>query len=111
MRLGLIQLRQPSHWIEPILRTVTSTRVRKITFDIDFPTPATDLEAVINLQSWSTLDATFLRMAHALDPIDEKFEVVFHALARKPPVDPKPVEPGRFLEGCRTKATVSFQRA
>lgn len=111
MRLSLIQLRQPSHWIEPILRTVTSTRVRKITFDTDFPTAATDLETVINLPSWSTLDATFLRMARALDPIDEKLEVVFHALTRKPPVDPKPVDPGRFLEGCRTKATVSFQRA
>lgn len=111
MRLSLIQLRQPSHWIEPILRTVTSTRVRKITFDTDFPTASTDLETVINLQSWSTLDATFLRMADALDPIDEKLEVVFHALTRKPPADPKPVDPGRFLEGCRTKATVSFRRA
>lgn len=111
MRLSLTQLRQPSHWIEPILRTVTSTRVRKITFDTDFPTAATDLETVVNLQSWSTLDATFLRMARALDPIDEKLEVVFRALAGKPPVDPKPVDPGRFLEGCRTKVSVSFQRA
>ena len=110
MRLSLIQLRQPSHWIEPILQTVTSARIRKITFDTDFPTGATDLESVVNLQSWSRLDAAFLGMAHALDPIDEKLELVFHALAQKVPEDPGTVVPGRFLEGCRTKAAVTFQR-
>lgn len=110
MRLSLIQLRQPSHWIAPIFQTVTSNRVRKITFDTDFPTAATDIDTVINLQSWSELDAMFLRMAHALDPIDEKLELVFHALASRAVDDSKSVDPGRFLEGCRTKATVNFER-
>lgn len=111
MRLSLIQLRQPSHWIEPILQTVTSTRVRKITFDTDFPTSSTDLDSVINLQSWSRLDATFLRMAHALDSADDKLELVFHALTPKLLEEPTPVDPGRFLEGCRAKAVVGFEPA
>lgn len=111
MRLSLIQLRQPSHWIEPILQTVTSTRVRKITFDTDFPTSATDIDSVINLESWSRLEATFLRMAHALDSADDKLELLFHALAPKVVEESKPVDPGRFLEACRTKAIVGFERA
>lgn len=110
LRLSLIQLRQPSHWIEPILQTVTSTRVRKITFDTDFPTTATDIDSVINLESWSRLDSAFLRMAQALDSADDKLELIFHALAPKVFEDSKPVNPGRFLEGCRSKAIVGFER-
>jgi hypothetical protein len=111
MKLSLIQLRQPSHWLEPIFQTVTSTRVRKITFDTDFPTSITEIDKVINLRSWSELDATFLRMAHALGPIDEKLELVFRALASDAVADSKSVDPGKFLEGCRTKANVIFERA
>lgn len=110
MRLSLFHLRQPSHWIEPILQTVTSNRVRKITFDTDFPTSATNMDTVINLESWTGLDTTFSRMADALDSVDDKLELVFHALAPKVE-ESNPVDPGRFLEGCRTKAIVHLERA
>jgi len=111
MRLSLIQLRQPSHWIEPILQTVTSPRVRKITFETDFPATPADIVLGINLESWSGLDTVFLRMANALDPIGQELELVFNALAPNISQESGSVYPGRFLEGCRTKAIVRFERA
>lgn len=110
MRLSLIQLRQPSHWIEPILLTVTSTRVHKITFETDFPTAATEIDSGVNIQSWSRLDAIFLRMANTLEQTGQKLELVFNALAPNAPGEFNPIDPGRFLEGCRTKAIVRFER-
>jgi hypothetical protein len=111
MRLSLIQLRQPSHWIEPILQTVTSTHVRKITFETDFPMITADIDSGINIPSWSRLDAIFLRMANMLDPTNEKLELVFNALVPDVPGEElDPVDPGRFLERCRTKAIVRFER-
>lgn len=47
-------------------------------------------------------------MANLLDGTGEKLEVVFNALAPVVPGEFKPVDPGRFLERCRTKATVTF---
>lgn len=110
MRLSLIQLRHPSHWIEPILQTVTSNRVRKITFETDFPIPVTEIDSGINVQSWSRLDAIFLRMANALDSTDTKLELVFNALAPNALGGHNSVDPGRFLKGCRSKATVRLER-
>jgi len=110
MRLSLIQLRQPSHWIEPILQTVTSAHVRKITFETDFPIAATDIDSGINISSWSRLDAIFLRMADTLDQTGEKLELIFNALAPNTLGELSSVDPGRFLEKCRAKATVRFER-
>jgi len=110
MRLSLIQLRQPSHWIEPILQTVTSTHVRKITFETDFSIPPTDIDSGINISSWSRLDTIFLRMANALDPTGNKLELIFNTLTPNATGEPNPVNPGRFLEACRAKATVRFER-
>ena len=110
MRLSLIQLRQPSHWIEPILQTVTSTRVRKITFEADFPTTVADIDSGINISSWSRLDAVFLRMANALEQTNQKLELVFKVLTPDVLGELNPIDPGRFLEGCRTKAIVRFER-
>lgn len=110
MELSLIQLRYPSHWIEPILQTVTSTRVRKITFDADHPTIAEDIDYGIDLHTWSELDQRFLEMAKALGP-DGGLELVFNALVKNPYGESNPVDPGRFLEECRTKAVVRFECA
>lgn len=110
MRLSLIQLRQPSHWLEPILQTVTSSLVHKITFETDFPMTATEIDSGINLQSWSRLDAIFLRMANTLDHTGQKLEIVFNALIPNVLGELNPVDPGRFLERCRTKAIVRFER-
>lgn len=109
MRLSLIQLRQPSHWIEPILQTVTSNHIHKITFETDFHISAADIDSGINIQSWSRLDGIFLRMANALDSTDRKLELVFNALPSASETL-SPVNPGRFLEACRAKATVRFER-
>jgi len=111
IRLSLIQLRQPSLWIEPILRTVTSARIHKITFETDFPTKATYIDSGINLESWSRLDTVFLGIAHALDSTDQKLELVFKALVPDALEEFNPVDLGRFLEGCRTKAVVRFEKA
>lgn len=110
MELGLIQLRFPSHWIEPILQTVTSTRVRKITFDADHPSIAEDIDYEIDVHAWSGLDQIFLKMAKALGP-DGGLELVFNALVANDFGEFHPVDPGRFLEECRTKAIVRFERA
>ena len=109
IELSLIQLRQPSHWLEPILQTVTSTRVKKITFDTDFPSAAADIDSAIDVHSWSRLDVMFLKMAHMLDPADGKLELVFNAMAPNALREFEPVDPGRFLEWCRTKAVVGFE--
>jgi hypothetical protein len=111
--LSLIYLKQPNHWIEAILQTVTSTRVRKITFDTDFPSAAADIGSTINLnlRSWSSLDLMFLKMASRLSGAEEKLEVVFNAVETDDPEVFNPVAVGRFLERCRTKATVRFERA
>jgi hypothetical protein len=107
--LSLVHLRQPNHWIETILRTVTSNRVRKIILDADIPTIASNVHSVIDFRSWVRLDAVLLAMANNLDGTDEKLEVVFNALASEVPGMFSPVDPGRFLERCRTKATVRFE--
>ena len=109
--LSLIHLRKPSRWIEQILRTITSTRVRKITFDADFPCSAAEIDSGIDLPSWTCLDAMFLTMANRLDGTGEKLEIVFNALNSNVIVEFRPLVPGRFLEKCRTKATVRFGRA
>lgn len=110
MELSMIQLRCPSHWIEPILQTVTSTQVRKITFDADHPSTAEDIDYGIDVHAWSELDQRFLKMAKALGP-DGGLELVFNALAPNRFGEFNPVDPGRFLEECRTKAVVRFERA
>ena len=110
IHLSLIQLRRPSHWIEPILQTVTSTQVRKIVFDADFPSQTTEIPSGINISSWSTLDEIFLGMADALCPSDRRLELVFNALVPEVLGEFNPVYPGRFLESCRTKAMVRFER-
>jgi hypothetical protein len=110
MQLSLIQLRRPSHWIEPILQTVTSNQVRKIVFNADFPSTTADIYSGINISSWSALDAMFLGMANALCPTDGRLELVFNALAPEVLGEFNPVYPGRFLESCRTKAMVRFER-
>lgn len=110
IQLSIVQLRRPSHWIEPILRTVTSTRVRKITFNTDSPSSTADIDVGIDTSSWSKLDAMFLRMADALCPTDGRLELVFNALIPGVLGNFNPVYPGRFLEECRTKAMVRFER-
>ena len=110
MQLSLIQLRQPSHWIEPILQTVTSTHVRKITFEADLPMAAAEVDSGINIPSWSRLDAIFLRMANALKPTDEKLELVFSALMMNDFGEHNPAGPARFLEKCRAKAIIRFEQ-
>lgn len=110
MQLSLIQLRRPSHWIEPILQTVTSTRVRRITFDTDFPSTTADIDSGIDILSWSRLDTIFMNMADVLCQADGRLELVFNALVPEVLGKFNPVYPGRFLEGCRTKATVRFER-
>lgn len=110
MGLSLIHIRQPNRWIGEILRTITSNRVRRIIFDADFPSTATEIDSRIDLHSWSRLDAMFLTMANKLDGTDEKLEVVFNALVPNAAAGEfNPVDPGRFLERCRTKATVRFE--
>jgi len=111
--LSLIYLKQPNHWIEAILQTVTSTRVRKITFDTDIPSAAADIGSTINLnlRSWVSLDIMFLKMASRLSGAEEKLEVVFNAVETDDPEVFNPVAVGRFLERCRTKATVRFEHA
>lgn len=109
MQLSLIQLRQPSHWVEPILQTITSPRVCKITFETDFPIPATDVDSGINIPSWSSLDAIFLRMADTLGSTDQKLELTFKALVPKVFGESNPVDPGRFLEQCRSKVAVRLE--
>ena len=109
IRLSLIQLRQPSHWIEPILLTITSTRVRKITFETDLSITAADIDSGINVLSWSRIDRIFLRMADTLDQTNEKLELVFNAMTPDVLGKSNPVNPGRFLEACRTKAVVRFE--
>ena len=106
--LSLVHLRQPNHWIEAILRTITSNRFRKVVFDADFPSLASDLDSWIDFRSWSRLDSLFLKMATALDGTGQKLEVVFNALLPMVPGEFLPVDPGRFLEKCQTKATVRF---
>jgi hypothetical protein len=49
-------------------------------------------------------------MANALDPTGERLELVFIALPSNDPAEFDPVDPGRFLERCRTKAIVRFER-
>ena len=70
----------------------------------------TDIDSGIIHQSWSRLDTIFLRMANALDQTDEKLEIIFKALSSNALVESDSVDPGRFLEGCRTKATVRIER-
>jgi hypothetical protein len=110
IRLSLIQLRQPSHWIEPILQTVTSAHVNKITFEADFPTVTVDIPSGVNLQSWSELDMVFLKMANTLDSTNQKLELVFKALAPSALEESGRVDLGRFLEECRARAVVKFER-
>jgi hypothetical protein len=109
IQLSLGQLRKPSPWLEPILQTVTSTKVRKITFDTDTPSTAAGIDPEIDVHSWSRLDALFLKMADALGPTDGNLELVFNALVPDDSGEFKPVDPGRFLEWCRTKAVVRFE--
>jgi hypothetical protein len=103
--LSLLHLRQPDHWIEEILQTVTSNRVRKITLNADFPFFVSNVNPRIDIHSWYGLDAMFLTMANRLDGTGEKLEVVFKALA---PNVVGEFNPGWFLERCRTKVIVSF---
>jgi hypothetical protein len=107
--LSLVHLRKPSHWIEKILRTATSIRIRKVTFDADFPSISTELDSGINIRAWAGLDALFLKMADKLDGTGEKLEIVFNALAPNVFGEFRTVVPGRFLEKCRAKATVRFE--
>ena len=110
MELSLVRLSRPSRWIEPILQTVTSPRVRKITFIADSPSTTADINSEIDIHSWSRLDAMFLRMANLLCPTDGRLELVFDALVPEIFGDFNPIYPGRFLEECRTKAMVRFER-
>lgn len=107
--LSLIRIRRPNQWIGAILQTVVSKRLRKITFDLDFPCDPPEIDSEIDLDRWSGLDAMFLTMAGMLDGTGEKLEIVFNALASNVDGELKPVEPGRFLERCRAKAAVRFE--
>lgn len=52
----------------------------------------------------------FLRMANALDCTNQQLELIFKALVPNAFGEFSPVDLGRFLEGCRTKAVVRFER-
>lgn len=101
--LNLGSLKRPDKWIEGILTTVTSTQVHQITFDADH---SSKIDSSIDLPSWSRLDEIFLAMANKLDGACKKLEVIFNVLA---PGESGTVDPGRFLEKCRTKAIVRFE--
>lgn len=49
-------------------------------------------------------------MADALEQTEENLELVFNALVPNVPGELSPVDLGRFLEGCRTKAIVKLER-
>ena len=110
MQIGLLRIEQPHPWIEPVLQTITSTRIRKIIFDTDLPSRPDCINSYIDSYSWSALDAIFLRMANAICPTEGRLELVFNALDARDHSDFNPVYPGLFLEGCRTKAMVRFER-
>lgn len=104
--LCLTRLRRPDDSIEKILRTVTSIRVRKIILNTNLSPTTPCIE--IKLLSWSRLDTLFLKLANTLDGADEKLEIVFNIFVPNFLGQPSPVELGRFLGRCRTKATVRF---
>ena len=90
----------PCRNFKPILDTVTSSSVRKITFEIHDTIRVKD----IDYSYWSDLDAVLLTMAGKLDGTGKKLEIVFEVVRS----NFKLVDPGEFLPKCRTKATVKF---
>lgn len=81
--------------------------IRKITFDI-LMFVVRDIDSKI-CSAWSRLDRMFLTMANKLDETGGKLEIVFSASVWNDPGKYKPIDLGRFLEECRTKATVRFE--
>lgn len=59
------------------LRTVTSNRVRKITFDTRATIVISDIDFFVDPHSWSELDRTLLKMANEVDGTGEKLMDVF----------------------------------
>lgn len=87
----------------PILATVTSTSVRKITFEIN--DTIEDPENV-DLEHWSLLDTMLLSMARKLEGTDKKLEIVFELHCQRS----VPVDLSKFLKKCWTETIVRYCR-
>ena len=110
VKLFLEELWEPDPLIKQILETVTSSRVRKITFNVENIWTTADINTEIIPLSWIALDAIFLKMANTLCPTEGRLEIVFRIQAAQFLGDFNPGYPDWFLEGCRTKAVVRFER-
>lgn len=109
MTLRCIDLALPdSEEFEGVLQTVTSNRIRKITFNIS---RATHTDPRINPERWSRLDEMFLTMANMLDGPGEKLEIVFDSLMSESevPKESSHADHGWFLMKCRTRASIRFE--
>lgn len=101
----------PDESLEATLRTVTSKRIRKITFCVHENTHA---DPRMDIERWSGLDELFLTMANMLDSrTGEKLEIVFISSILKSHVykDPHYTDYCWFLTKCRTKAVARFEYA
>ena len=93
---NLYSLERPDDSFESILGTVTSSSVRKITFEIE---DTIRLPDKIESESWSSLDKGFLKMAKKLG---KNLDIVFEVAEKNYQL----VTPDQLLKMCLPEATV-----